>query len=208
MHHPNLGQPFDPSNGQTPRQQMGLLPGQPSHPMQTSPNLPHVQAQNPVANPGMVNPRPGQVAPQPPPGQSQSLPHHAGVANPFTNGMGGANAQFPKPNMQPQQLSQAQQPQPPQQPQQLQNGPGSGPSQQPMSGVQGGNPLAGPSAPPLALDKAQFERYLTVYCSKRGIKIDPRVLGMENRPLDLHALHIQVLQEGGFAKVTLLNLFS
>ena len=205
MQHPNLGQPFDPSNGQTPRQQMGLLPGQPSHPMQTSPNLPHVQAQNPVVNPGMVNSR--QAAPQPPP--PQSLPHHAGVASPFANGMGGANAQFPKPNMQPQQLSQTQQPPPPQQPQQLQNGPGSGPSQQQQT-MQGGNPagLSAPSAPTLALDKAQFERYITVFCSKRGVKIDPRVLGTENRPLDLHALHVQVLQEGGFAKVGLLNLFA
>ena len=182
---------------------MGLLPGQPSHLMQTSPNPSHVQAQNPVVDLGMVNFRPGQAAPQPPPPQFQSFTRRASVASPFANGMGGTNAELLKMNVQ---LSQAQQPQSPLQ-RQFQNGPGRGLLQQ----MQGGNPLAGlsaPSVPTLALDKAQFERYLTAFCSKRGVRIDPRMLGMENRPLDLHALHVQVLQEGGFAKVGLLNLFA
>ncbi len=170
MSQANAAQSFDLSNGQTSRPFMGMLPGQTSHPMQTSPNL---QSQNNQ----LVNSAPGPNRTVPNPQQSsQPLPQQGsgGVGNSFVNGMGGP-VPFSRANSQHQVAS--------------------GASQSIMSGAQGGG------APNILSEKQRFELVFKAFCNRRGAKIDPRLLNMENRSLDVHALHLQVTQEGGFAKV-------
>lgn len=98
--------------------------------------------------------------------------HHAGLQSPFT---GAVNAPSPfKSNPQ-------------------------GIPQPNMPGNNNGGGMIG--TPSFVLDKARFEMAFKTYCNKRSIKIDARLLSIENRNVDLHALHVQVMQEGGFAKV-------
>jgi hypothetical protein len=51
------------------------------------------------------------------------------------------------------------------------------------------------------LDKARFELAFKSYCANKQIKIDPRHLNVNNRPVDLYVLHTLVMREGGEAKV-------
>jgi hypothetical protein len=78
--HTNTGQPFDP-NGQPRQLPMAM---QPTHAMQTSPNLPHT---NPQLNSGLLPPRN-----IPTPQQAPQNPPHASTLN----GMGSVS--FAKPN--------------------------------------------------------------------------------------------------------------
>ena len=170
----NTTQSFDPSNGQTSRPFMGMLPGQPSHPMQTSPTLQSQNNQlvNSTLGPNRTVPNSQQ--------SSQPLPQQGGggVGNLFVNGMGG-QVPFSRANSQHQVAS--------------------GASQSIMPGAQGGGAPIPTNI--LLLEKQRFELVFTAFCNRRRVKIDPRLLNMENRSLDVHALHVQVMQEGGFAKV-------
>ncbi|RDB30960.1 hypothetical protein Hypma_000130 [Hypsizygus marmoreus] len=69
-------------------------------------------------------------------------------------------------------------------------------------GASGGHPspsLSGPLPPPL--DKATFESTYKNFCASKGVKHEMRLLSVEGRNIDLHALHTQVMQEGGLSKV-------
>jgi hypothetical protein len=54
---------------------------------------------------------------------------------------------------------------------------------------------------PPALTKERFEPFFANHCSSKGIVIDPRRLLVDNRPIDLFNLHVQVMNEGGAQKV-------
>lgn len=156
----NAAQPFDPSNGQTSRPFMGMLPGQSSHPVQMSSN----QFVSPALGPTRTVPN-SQQSLQPQQGGG-------GVGYPFLNGMGGS-APFSRAKSQ----------------------------QSIMQGLQGGGTPASLLLNIQMMEKQKFEMLFNAFCKKRGVKIDPRLLNIENRSLDVHALHVQVIQEGGFAKV-------
>jgi hypothetical protein len=53
---------------------------------------------------------------------------------------------------------------------------------------------------PSPLDKAKFEESYAAFRRSRPIKQDERLM-VDNRPVDLHALHYNVLSEGGLKKV-------
>jgi hypothetical protein len=55
---------------------------------------------------------------------------------------------------------------------------------------------------PLPLDKAQFEGTYKSFCLKRPVKMDPRAASIDNRPVDLHRLHVEVMKEGGQTNVS------
>jgi hypothetical protein len=55
-----------------------------------------------------------------------------------------------------------------------------------------------PLPPPL--DKAKFEESYAAFRRSRPIKQDERLMRVDNRPIDLHALHYNVLSEGGIKK--------
>jgi hypothetical protein len=61
---------------------------------------------------------------------------------------------------------------------------------------------------PPPLDKAKFQESYTAFCSDRSIAYDERVMSVDNRPIDLHALHHYVLSEGGSAMVTQRDLWT
>jgi hypothetical protein len=149
-------------------------PFMPSHPMQTSPNL---QSQNNQLLNSTLGPNRNV-----PNSQQSSQPllqqGGGGVGSPFVNGMGG-QVPFPRANSQHQVAS--------------------GASQSIMPGAQGGGALIPTNI--FLLEKQRFELVFKAFCNSRNAKIDPRLLNMENRSLDVHALHVQVMQEGGFAKV-------
>ena len=56
-----------------------------------------------------------------------------------------------------------------------------------------------PLTPPL--DKTRFDNTWKTFCQQKNIKINPNLLQIDNRPIDLHALHTIVMQEGGSRKV-------
>ena len=51
------------------------------------------------------------------------------------------------------------------------------------------------------LDKTRFDLTYKNYCLRKGLKLDQRLLTIESQTVDLHALHVQVLQEGGSKNV-------
>lgn len=55
---------------------------------------------------------------------------------------------------------------------------------------------------PPPLDKAKFEESYAAFCSTRPIVRDERAMQIDNRPIDLHSLHANVLTEGGAEKVS------
>lgn len=63
--------------------------------------------------------------------------------------------------------------------------------------------LAQFSLPP-PLDKARFQESYTAFCNNRSIKYDEQLMSVDNRPVDLHALHCNVLSEGGATKACLI----
>jgi hypothetical protein len=58
------------------------------------------------------------------------------------------------------------------------------------------------------LDKSRFELAFKNFCNNKQIKIDPRLLSVNNRSIDLHILHTFVMREGGEAKVQQKDLWS
>lgn len=82
-----------------------------------------------------------------------------------------------------------------------------GPSQnQPVPSTQGaGAGNSGGNMPhpiPHPLDKAQFEATYKSFCVKRPVKMDPRAASIDNRPVDLYRLHVEVMNEGGQTNVS------
>jgi hypothetical protein len=51
------------------------------------------------------------------------------------------------------------------------------------------------------LEKARFDSAYKSYCTNKGVLHDPRLMSVDDRPIDLHSLHVQVMSEGGGAKV-------
>jgi len=140
--------------------------------MQTSPNLSQVSVQsNPLLNSGLLPPRTIPTPQQAP----QSLPPHTGSLN----GMGPVpfkpNALLPKG------------------PTNLQSNTGS---------VQGGNAMTNFISPisMVGMDKAQFDSNFKTFLTRRGGNMDSHLRFLEDRPLDLHSLYLQVVQEGGLSK--------
>lgn len=68
--------------------------------------------------------------------------------------------------------------------------------------MQNGQSLAQFPLPP-PLEKAKFEESYPAFCNSRGIVLDDRLTSVDNRPVDLHALHYNVLSEGGSVKASL-----
>jgi len=58
---------------------------------------------------------------------------------------------------------------------------------------------------PPPLDKPRFEPAYKRYCNVRGLHPEARLLSVDNRPIDLHSLHVQVMSEGGAAKVSAMS---
>ena len=46
-----------------------------------------------------------------------------------------------------------------------------------------------------------FRRAHNTYCQRNSVIVDQSMLQFEGRPIDLHALHTEVLGHGGFARV-------
>ncbi|KAJ3509059.1 hypothetical protein NLJ89_g5424 [Agrocybe chaxingu] len=176
--HPGQGFAEGPS-GQPSRAQMGQMAGQPPHslqanPMQSSPSLQQAQSQGGhPANQPIVPPR---SIPTPQQSGPQQLPGSSPFSGMPPSSMSGS---IPFPNSNPQ----AQ--------------PIAGPSQPTMTG---GNPMQNTFGI-MPLDKHKFDPMFRTFCNRRNVKPDNRLLSIENRPVDLHALHVQVMQEGGINKV-------
>ncbi|KAJ7052513.1 hypothetical protein C8F01DRAFT_1375908 [Mycena amicta] len=84
----------------------------------------------------------------------------------------------------------------------------SNPMQQPTPSFQPN--LAGqqpfPSIPPL--DKVRFENVFKSWCTQRNIQLNPRILTIDARSIDLHDLHTQVMMEGGAQVVSQKDLWT
>jgi hypothetical protein len=52
------------------------------------------------------------------------------------------------------------------------------------------------------LDKTRFDLTYKNFCQRKGLKFDQRLLTIDSQTIDLHALHVQVLQEGGSKNVS------
>jgi hypothetical protein len=52
-----------------------------------------------------------------------------------------------------------------------------------------------------ALDKTRFDTAYNNFCLSKGVQHDPRLMSVDGRPIDLHELHVQVMNEGGVTKV-------
>ncbi|PBL03883.1 hypothetical protein ARMGADRAFT_1004572 [Armillaria gallica] len=78
-----------------------------------------------------------------------------------------------------------------------------------QSGIPNGMPNSfGPAHPP-PLEKTRFEAAYMNYLNSKGLNRDVRAVAMiENRPVDIHALHTHVMQEGGAAKVAQKELWA
>lgn len=112
-----------------------------------------------------------QIRPQVPPSPANHPPRSGATPFPF-----GANAQtFPQtsPSMQP---------------------------QLPMPLPNGVRPGARPFAfPTMGVD--MFRRAHNTYCQRNNIVVDQSLLQFEGRPIELHALHTEVLGHGGYTRV-------
>jgi len=154
--------------------------------IQSSPSLQQAQAQaNHLVSQGLVPPRSGPT-PQLHPGQ-QGGPQHATVGSPFSNLQGGPSPAFPFSANTPQPATTG--------PSQNQSGPST--PQGAGAGNNGGN-----IPHPTPLDKPHFELTYKGFCMKRPVKMDPRAANIDNRPVDLHRLHVEVMKEGGQANVS------
>lgn len=74
--------------------------------------------------------------------------------------------------------------------------PGQLPTQISSLQMQNGQRLARFPLPPL-LKKAKFEESFHAFCNSGGIVLDDRLMSVDGRPVDMHALHCNVLSEGG-----------
>jgi len=175
-HNTQQGQPFDPTSNPAARPPMG---GQVQNQQQPSPSLQQAQAQaNHLVSQGLVPPRSG------PTPQLHQQP--ANVGSPFNNLQGGAGGGAPFPFSP--------------------NNATAGPSQ-PQAGSQAPQGAAvannGPnSGMPTPLDKPRFMATYRSFCLKKPLKVDLRTLIIENRQIDLHRLHFEVMKEGGQTNVS------
>lgn len=61
---------------------------------------------------------------------------------------------------------------------------------------------------PPPLDKSKFEESYAAFCNSRSMMRDERLMQVDNRPVDLHALHYNVMLEGGATKVSTSAIYS
>jgi hypothetical protein len=52
------------------------------------------------------------------------------------------------------------------------------------------------------LEKAKFESAYQNFCKTKNLNLDSRLMTIDNRTIDLHALHVQVISEGGLNKIS------
>jgi ARID/BRIGHT DNA binding domain len=72
---------------------------------------------------------------------------------------------------------------------------------------QGGNLVNFGKGPIHPLEKARFDLTYKTFCHRMGLKPDQRLLTIDSQPIDLHALHSEVLQEGGLKNVSPVSSF-
>jgi ARID/BRIGHT DNA binding domain len=65
---------------------------------------------------------------------------------------------------------------------------------------------AGPNAVP-PLDRTRFHGSYKHFCQTKKLSLDDRVMTIQNRMLDLHALHVEVMNAGGSQQVSHLAFF-
>jgi hypothetical protein len=80
-------------------------------------------------------------------------------------------------------------------------------SNRPSDISQSASNMLGTTICPPPLSKGQFDGAYRQWCTNRGMVQDPRLMSIDSRPIDLYALHFQVVTEGGAAKVDLLVFF-
>ncbi|GLB40609.1 hypothetical protein LshimejAT787_0804800 [Lyophyllum shimeji] len=172
---------FGPNaNGQVAHGQGANQPQPGQTGIQPSPSNMHAQIQqgNHLVPPGIVGRSPsGQPASQPPhPAPAGGPP----IGRPYPNQMSpNMNPQFPFP---------------------MNNGgTSSSTPSAPAMGVQP-TPPGGMQLPP-PLEKTRFESAYKSYSMTKGVKLEPRLMNVEGREIDLYMLHTNVMQEGGWAKV-------
>jgi len=154
--------------------------------IQPSPSMPHTQAQAAhLINPGFAPPRS-----IPTPQQNIGQPPSQASGSPFNALQGQLPGQFPF-GSNPQSQSAG-----PSQPNQI----GVSNAQQGAKGFLSNS--FQPNGMPIPLDKTRFDSLFKGFCAKSNLKPDPRLLNLDNRPVELHRLHVEVMKEGGFAKVS------
>ncbi|KAF8659053.1 hypothetical protein AX16_001925 [Volvariella volvacea WC 439] len=176
---------------------MGRTPQPPQHPSIRQPN---------VINPAMGVPQSRQVSGPLPPGQpSQQM--NGGIGNtmstpnmgqPFPFSIQGnmssnpmnsvQQAPMPQVNQAPSQQGQPQMMVPPQ------------PSQATLQQLAHQEPFQ--QRPPIRpLDRDRFTAMYRNFCQANPVQLDTTLMSLDGRPIDLHTLHVYVLQEGGYDKV-------
>lgn len=148
---------------------------------QQSPSLQQAQA-NHLVSQGLVPPRSGPTPQLHPPGQQ---PQHT---SPFNNLQVGGSSPFSFSANTPQPVT-------------------TGPSQNQLGPSTPQGAGVGNMSHPMPLDKTHFEATYKSFCLKRPVKMDPRGVLIENRPVDLHRLHVEVMKEGGHANVSQKDLW-
>jgi len=58
------------------------------------------------------------------------------------------------------------------------------------------------------LDKTRFDFTYKNFCQRKSLKLDQRLLTIDSQAIDLHALHVQVLSEGGSKNVSPIIFFN
>ncbi|KAH9930150.1 uncharacterized protein B0H18DRAFT_1209636 [Fomitopsis serialis] len=79
-------------------------------------------------------------------------------------------------------------------------------TQSPMQLPAGVRPKARPFAFPTMTPEV-FSKAFPTFCLRNGIAVDQNVLQFEGRPIDLHALHTEVLGNGGSGRVSQYDLW-
>lgn len=158
----------------------GGMPNVPPSNVHPSPSHMHAQANHLIGGgvPPRSGPTPHQQGPGPGPHGTPGGPGNSG--RPFPSQM--------SPNMGPQLPFTASSP------------PGMG-----VTGGGAGVPMnvnvGGPMQLPPPLEKARFENAYKSWVQARNMKHDERLMSVDGRLIDLYALHMNVMQEGGFNKV-------
>ncbi|KAJ3574140.1 hypothetical protein NP233_g1972 [Leucocoprinus birnbaumii] len=61
---------------------------------------------------------------------------------------------------------------------------------------------------PPPLEKPKFDALLSVFLQEKGIKLDPDILTLDDRRIDLALLHALVIKEGGFQEVNVREIWN
>ncbi|KAF5382094.1 hypothetical protein D9615_004211 [Tricholomella constricta] len=61
---------------------------------------------------------------------------------------------------------------------------------------------------PPPLEKNRFESAYKSYSATKGVKLEPRLMNVDGREIDLYLLHTHVMQEGGWSKVHNMELWN